>query len=181
MFPLAADLTDRDVLVIGLGRVGVHKAAQLIEAGARVPVITREVLGEVPEGLASLERRPYRRGDLAGHLLVVSAAAHEATNDEIVAEARERGIWLNVVDDPPRCSFYFTSVYRDGDVVVSVSSSGASPSLAQWIRRRIEQLLPPGLGAVATALREERRALHAAGESTERDWSRRVDDLVAEL
>lgn len=181
MFPLVLDVADRDVLVIGLGRVGAHKAAQLIEAGARVHVITSEVIGEVPEGLASLELRAYRRGDLAGRLLVVSATANDEANDEIVAEAKERGIWLNVVDDPPRCGFYFTSVHRDGDVVVSVSTSGASPSLAQWIRRRIHDVLPPGLGRVATTLREERRELHAAGESTERDWSRRVEELVAEL
>ena len=88
---------------------------------------------------------------------------------------------MNVVDDPSRCSFYFTSVYRDGDLMVSVSSSGASPSLAQWVRRRIETALPAGLGRVAQRLREERRALHAAGESTGRDWNGRVEELVAEL
>lgn len=181
MLPLALELRDRDVLVIGLGRVGAHKARQLLEAGARVTVVTTEALAPVPEGLAGFELRPYRPGDLAGFLLVVSATADEATNDLIVAEARERAVLLNVVDDPSRCSFYFTSVYRDGDLMVSVSSSGASPSLAQWVRRRIETALPAGLGRVATRLCEERRALHAAGESTERDWNGRVEELVAEL
>lgn len=101
--------------------------------------------------------------------MVVSATANAATNELIVAEAHERHIFLNVGDDPPRCSFYVTSLYRDGDVTVPVSSSGASPSVARWIRRRVQELLPAGLGQVAQTLRAERASLHAAGESTERD------------
>jgi siroheme synthase-like protein len=102
-------------------------------------------------------------------------------NDQIVAEAEEQHVLLNVVDDPARCSFYFTSVHRDGDVIVSVSSSGASPSLAQWVRRRVQELLPTGLAHVATTLREERATMHAQGLSTERDWTARVEELTRDL
>jgi siroheme synthase-like protein len=181
MLPLALDLSGRDVLVIGMGRVGAHKTRQMLEAGARVHVISDVVLVAVPEGVASVRVREYQPGDLAGYVLVVSATANARVNDQIVAEAEERHILLNVVDDPTRCSFYFTSVHRDGDVIVSVSSSGASPSLAQWVRRRVQALLPSGLGDVAQTLREERAALHAAGESTERDWSQRVQELTRGL
>jgi siroheme synthase-like protein len=181
MLPVALDLTQRDVLVVGMGRLGAHKARQLLDAGARVHVISDVLLVPVPDGVTSTRVRPYQSGDLEGYFLVVSATADARVNDEIVAEAHERKVLLNVVDDPPRCSFYFTSVHRDGDVIVSVSSSGASPSLAQWVRRRVAELLPSGLGQVAQTLREERAALHARGESTERDWSERVEELTSEL
>jgi uroporphyrin-III C-methyltransferase/precorrin-2 dehydrogenase/sirohydrochlorin ferrochelatase len=181
MLPLALDLSQRDVLVIGMGRVGAHKARQMLDAGARVHVISDVLQVALPEGVASVRVRPFQPGDLAGYFLVVSATANANVNDQIVAEAEERHILLNVVDDPPRCSFYFTSVHRDGDVIVSVSSSGASPSLAQWVRRRVQALLPSGLGVVAQTLREERAALRAVGESTERDWSQRVEELTREL
>ena len=171
----------RSVLVIGMGRMGAHKARQMLEAGARVHVISAVLLVEVPQGVASVRVRPYERGDLAEYYLVVSATADASANDRIVAEAHERHILLNVVDDPTRCSFYFTSVHRDGDVIVSVSSSGASPSLARWVRGRVQELLPSGLGGVAQTLREERAALHARGESTERDWSQRVEELTRGL
>ena len=181
MLPLAFDVAHRDVLVIGMGRLGAHKSRQLLDAGARVHVISDVLVAPVPAGVASVRVRPYRDGDLEGYFLVVSATANGPVNDRIVAEARERRVWLNVVDDPPRCSFYFTSVYRDGEVIVAVSTSGASPSLAQWVRRRVQDMLPTGLGAVARALREERAAMHARGESTERDWSERVDELTRPL
>lgn len=181
MLPLAFDLRGRDVLVIGLGRIGAHKARQLLEAGARVHVITDVALVDVPEGLASYQCRPYQPGDLAGHWFVVSATANAPVNDQIVAEAKERRVFYNVVDDLERCAFYFMALHRDGEVIVAVSSSGASPSLAQWVRERVARALPRGLATVAAQLRADRTAMHAAGESTERDWSERVHELTGHL
>jgi siroheme synthase-like protein len=96
-----------------------------------------------------------------------------------VAEARERNVPLNVVDDPKRSNFYFTAVHRTGDVVVSVSTEGASPALAQVLRDRIRDALPANTEDVARALRAERAELHRRGESTEGiDWRQRVESLL---
>jgi siroheme synthase (precorrin-2 oxidase/ferrochelatase) len=38
---------------------------------------------------------------------VVSATGDPTVNDVVVEEAREERLWLNVVDDPERSSFYF--------------------------------------------------------------------------
>jgi len=74
---------------------------------------------------------------------------------------------LNVVDDPERSDFFFTAVYRDGDVTVSVSTEGASPALAQELRTMIAERLPDNLADVAQQLRRERADHHAKGSSTE--------------
>ena len=155
MFPLIVDLTNRRVVVIGAGRVGVHKAAQLLDSGALVTMISSEVLAPVPAGVAELRVRPYEQGDLAEALLVVAATGDAAVNDLIVKEANERNILVNVVDDLGRSDFYFTAVHRDGDVVVSVSTGGASPALAQWVRDAVARALPeePGERGASTSRR----------------------------
>ncbi len=90
-------------------------------------------------------------------------------------------MWLNVVDDPARSDFYFTAVHRDGDVVVSVSTEGASPALAQELRSMIDERLPDNLGDVARQLRRERAELHAGGSSTEGfDWRPRIRELLGD-
>jgi siroheme synthase (precorrin-2 oxidase/ferrochelatase) len=72
-------------------------------------------------------------------------------------------------------------VHRDGDVVVSVSTEGSSPALAQWVRNVVATALPKNLAAVARRLRAERDALHASGQSTENlAWMQRVEELVRE-
>jgi len=113
---------------------------------------------------------------------VVAATASVTANDDIVREANERGILLNVVDDQTRSSFYFTANYRDGDVLRVGLNGGCLASLAQWVRARVAQALPKNLAPVARRLREERSKLHEAGESTERrPWSQRVSELVDEF
>jgi precorrin-2 dehydrogenase/sirohydrochlorin ferrochelatase len=181
MLPLAMKLSGKPVLVVGAGRIGAGKATLLVEAGARVTMISIEQLAPLPVGIASYEARAYRRGDLKGYTLVVSATGDPATNDQIVDEARDEGIWLNVVDDPARSDFYFTAVHRDGEVLVSVSTEGASPALAQVIRTLIRDRLPRQLGSVARQLRAERAALHTSGTSTEGvDWKPRIQELLEE-
>ena len=167
------------MLVIGAGRVGTGKAQLLIDAGARVTMVSQALLRPLPHGLHAFEEREYARGDLRGFALVVAATGDPDVNDLIVSEARELGLWLNVVDDPARSDFYFTAVHRDGKVVVSVSTEGASPALAQEIRDLIRRHLPEHLGEVAIQLRRERTALHESGASTEDvNWRPRIRELL---
>jgi len=181
VLPLAFNVTDKPVLVIGAGRIGAGKAQLLVEAGARVTILTSEILFALPEGLHAVVKRPYAPGDLRDYSLVIAATGDPVVNDQIVDEARDLRVWLNVVDDPARSDFYFTAVHRDGDVVVSVSTEGASPALAQEIRSMIAQHLPSNLGDVATQLRSERAALHVDGASTEGvDWKPRIRELLIE-
>lgn len=180
MLPLAFKLEGRRVLVLGAGKVGARRARQLVDAGAEVTVITTEVIGDVTD-VGRIELRPYAPGDLSGFHLVVSAVGDPDVNDAIVLEAERQNIWLNVVDDPERSSFYFTAEYRDGDVVVSVSTEGSSPALAQVLRDRLREALPSNAGATARRLRDERALMHQRGESTEsRDWRGLVNALLDE-
>jgi siroheme synthase-like protein len=179
MFPLIVDLRNRRVVVIGAGRVSAQKVSQLLAAGARITVITEEVLVPVSSEIESLVLRPYEYGDLDGAFLAVSATGNKEVDDRIVTEAGERNILLNVVDDAARSNFFFTAVHRDGDVVVSVSTEGASPALAQWVRDVVATVLPKNLAVVAQRLRAERHALHSSGQSTENlAWMARVEELI---
>lgn len=179
MLPLAFKLDGLEVLVIGAGVIGARKAAQLIEAGARVTVISEDVLTPLPAGVVNVERRRYERGDLRGFSLVVSATGDAATNDLVVGEARDERLWLNVVDDPARSSFYFMALHRQGDVTIAVSTAGAAPALAQEVRTLVADALPDNLASVASSLRDERRQLHDEGTSTEGvDWRPRIRELL---
>jgi siroheme synthase-like protein len=179
VLPLAFKLDGVEVLVIGAGQVGARKATQLIEAGARVTVISEEVLAPLPEGVTRLEKRRYVRGDLRDFFLVVSATGDPLVNDVVVDEARAERLWLNVVDDPERSSFYFMALHRQGDVTVAISTDGAAPALAQAVRALVAEGLPNNLASVARTLREERRQLHESGTSTENfDWRPRIRELL---
>lgn len=179
VLPLALKLEGEAVLVIGAGAAAAFKIQQLLAASARVVVVAREVLVALPEGVERVERRDYRPGDLEGYRLVIAAVGVDEVNELIVAEARERHVWLNVVDDPGRSDFYFMALHRAGEVAVAVTTEGAAPALAQELRDVIAASLPANVAEVAATLREERRHLHEQGESTEgRPWRARVRELL---
>ena len=179
MLPLALSLTNKRVLVLGAGKVAASKIALVLEQGANITVISPEVLVSLPEGVHH-EARRYTPGDLEGFHLVISATGVPEVNDLVVAEANARGIWLNVVDDPGRCDFFFTAVHREGPVTVSVSSEGSAPALAQYLRDHVRATLPRGVASVAKSLRTERDAMHESGVSTESiSWRACIEELFA--
>jgi siroheme synthase-like protein len=181
MLPLAFKVAGQPVLVLGAGVIGTRKAQQLLHEGAVVDLISEEFLAPLPEGLRTVQQRRYQPGDLAGYRLVISAVNNRATNEQIVAEADERGIWLNVVDVPELCTFYFMALHTQGDVTVSVTTRGAAPALAQMVRDDVARALPTHLGWVAETLRTERAAVHERGESSEDvDWRPRIRALLDE-
>jgi precorrin-2 dehydrogenase/sirohydrochlorin ferrochelatase len=91
-------------------------------------------------------QRAYATGDLAGQFLAVAATSDAAVNRAVFAEAEAAGILVNAVDDPPFCDFYFPSVVRRGDLQIAISTAGASPALAQRLRKEIDALLPLDAG-----------------------------------
>lgn len=66
--------------------------------------------------------------------LVVAATSDDALNRLIYADASERRIFCNVADVPELCSFILPALHRRGPITVAVSTAGASPALAQWLR-----------------------------------------------
>ncbi len=146
-YPVFLDLRGRRCVVVGGGEPAAGKARELRAAGARVIVVAARP-GLAIEELASrgevrLRRRPYRTGDLAGAFLAIAAgdepAEREAVWREAVwREATRRGLPLNSIDDPPRCSFIAPAVVRRGALSVAISTAGRAPALAVRLRQWLE-------------------------------------------
>jgi siroheme synthase-like protein len=108
------DLTGRRVLVVGRAD---GKVRALEASGAMVTVVDR-----------------YEPGLLDGAWLVVVVDREQG--ERVFADASERRIFCNVEDVPELCTFILPALHRRGDITVAVSTGGASPVLAQWLRDR---------------------------------------------
>lgn len=134
------------------------------------------------EGLAGVEERPYRRGEVAGYWLAVAATGDPGANQAVFDDGEALGIWVNSADDPARCSFTLPAVARRGPVSVAVSTGGHSPALASFLRAHVESEMTPELATLAGLLSETRARLKAQGRSTEDvDWRPAVDWAMLDL
>lgn len=185
-FPVMLDLTNRPCLVVGGGAVAQRKVEGLLEAGARVtvvsPSLTHALLAMATEARLHWRPREYARGDAAGFALVMVATDDAGVNVAVAAECREGRIWVNCADDPERCDFILPSVLRRGAVTVAVSTGGQSPTMARLLREELEALLPPDVAAVTAVMAEVRRALREGGISLDAErWRQALDGELRKL
>jgi precorrin-2 dehydrogenase / sirohydrochlorin ferrochelatase len=161
LFPIFLKLTARPCIVIGAGNLAESKIESLRAANASVTVIAPQasarIVAMAESGEILWHQREYTTGDLAGQFLVVAATNVPAVNRAVFAEAEAAGVLINAVDDPPFCDFYFPSVVRRGDLQIAISTAGASPALAQRLRKEINALLPLDTGDWLTELGNLRR------------------------
>lgn len=143
LFPIFLRLEEKPCLVVGGGRVARQKVQQLLESKASVTVIApdadRSIQMLAKTGVIKLLRRRYKRGDVGGNSLVIGATGHETINEQVFREALSRGIPVNIVDQPDRCTFYMASIHRQGDLKIAVSTNGKNPALGQLIRNKIKE------------------------------------------
>ena len=145
-YPLFLDLRDKEVVVIGAGKVAERKIATLLEYGANIMVIAPTATETIESWNESGEilwvKRSYNPGDLTGAFLVVCAVGVPSVNENVFNEATANNALINVVDVPRMCNFIVPSVVRRGPLQIAISTSGAAPTVAKQIRCELEERYP---------------------------------------
>lgn len=188
-YPVMLNLRERKVLFVGGGWETEAKVKGLLAVGARVTLLSpHEHPGLEPlhrEGRLAWLRRGYQRGDLAGFSLVFSHPSDKSLNALVAQEARERGIWLNAVDDPAHCDFILPAVHRQGELVIAVSTGGAAPALGVRIKQKLVREFGPEYAPYLELLRSFRPIVAATFpddfEARKAAWYRMVDSPALEL
>jgi uroporphyrin-III C-methyltransferase/precorrin-2 dehydrogenase/sirohydrochlorin ferrochelatase len=156
LYPLFARLHNLPVLVVGGGEVAARKTRALLDAGADVTVGAPRL----SEQLARWQESGTVR-HIAGHFddswlgdawLVVAATDDDAVNRRVANAANARRIFINVVDDADLSTFHVPAVIDRAPLQIAISSGGAAPMLARWLRERLETLLDHALGPLAQLL-----------------------------
>lgn len=180
-YPISLDIGGKKCVVVGGGLVALRKVSALLECGANIEVISREIcpeLGKLEEsGMVRVIRRDYVQGDLKDTLLTVAATDDSRINQEVTAEARRRRVLVNVVDDPRNSDFIVPSYLRRGNITIAVSTGGSSPALARNIRARIERSFGTEYASLAVLVGEVRTELKQRGIKVDSDTWQKVLDL----
>ena len=145
-YPVSLDLRHRRCVVIGGGNVAERKVVTLLDYEAKVVVIAPEVTPKLDRlatvGTIALDRRAYRRGDLAGAFVAMGATDNSQVNEAVFLEAQSRGMLVNIADDPAHCNFIVPATVRRGDLNIAITTGGKSPALARQLRQELEELFP---------------------------------------
>ena len=112
------------------------------------------------------------------------ATDDRAANAAFGKAAREAGALVNDATTPGLCDFFLPAALRDGDLLVTVSTSGASPALARTLKKRLAARLGASWGdwlERLAGLREEAKERIEGSAGREAFWRTALSEHILNL
>jgi uroporphyrin-III C-methyltransferase/precorrin-2 dehydrogenase/sirohydrochlorin ferrochelatase len=184
--PVFFQIKGKRVAVTGGGTAAARRAELALRAGASVVVFSDTLSGEF-RSLALCESFEHRRrapalADIQDTALVFCATGDRQADEAAWVLARQAKVPVNVVDTPELCDFIMPSIVDRDQLVIAISSGGASPVFARIIRARLESVIPAAYGrllAFASAYRPRVAARIADAVLRRRFWEGVLEGPVA--
>ena len=155
-FPFFVDIGGKNGLIVGGGRIALHKLQKLLPYEAVLKVVTPDVSEELWQTALEKDiciiKRKFEPSDLDGVCFVIAASDDMEVNAEVGRLCRERNLLVNVVDDKEACSFLFPSLVKAGNLSIGISTEGTSPEVAAELRGRAAAMIPSDMDAILAYL-----------------------------
>jgi siroheme synthase-like protein len=138
--PIAINISGKKIVIIGGGKVALHKATALSRFTAEAEVVA-------PEFHPGFDALPFRRIEKAyspaaldGAFLIYICTGDEELNASIKSECERRGLLASVCDNPRLCDFISPAVCKEGDLTIAVTSNARNVKQSIAVRNRIQEL-----------------------------------------
>lgn len=180
VMPVSLLTQGKPCLVVGGGRIAFRKVGHLLDAGARVTVVSPDVTDEMgalrDAGRIHHAARPFEPDDLEGVFLVFAATNDIAVNHAILEACRQRDVLCCAVDRNWRDGDFVTpATVRKDELTIAVSTAGQSCRRSRMIKeslaRHLDKVDSADLMIIGTSHEyltvNEREPYHLAGKRLE--------------
>ena len=144
-FPVSIDLNNKNVLVIGAGKIALRKIATLLNYNCNITVITKEILEEKflelekNNKIKIFKNQEFEEKFLENIFLVITATDNEILNKEISQLCMSKNILVNNVTSKDDMNIRFMSIYEKDDIQIAISANG-NPKKAVEIKNKIKNI-----------------------------------------
>ena len=158
-YPINLKIDDMNIIIIGGGKVAYRKCINFLAFNKKVRVISKDFIEEfegLKDGIDNIKDNDDEKY-IKDAFVVVAATNNEDVNREIGLYCREHGKLVNVVDNANLSNFTVPSFVKRGDLLLSVSTGGKSPSLSSKIRKDLEEVYDESYEEYVSLLGEARK------------------------
>lgn len=177
-FPMFIKMTGKRVIVCGGGEQAAQKCRLILKTEARIHVLADTLDAELSD-LVSSGHIDWVRGDISTASFKDAALVFVATGSPVADVclhrlATEAGALVNVVDKMDLCDAITPSIVDRDPVVIAIGTEGTAPVLARQIKTKMEEVLEPRLGALASLAGRLRHSAERLSPRQRRDLWRWV-------
>nr|WP_314656646.1 bifunctional precorrin-2 dehydrogenase/sirohydrochlorin ferrochelatase [uncultured Fusobacterium sp.] len=144
-FPVSIDLNNKNVLIIGAGKIALRKVETLLNYNCNINVITKEVLEEKflelekDNKIKILKNQEFKEKFLQDIFLVVVATDNEVLNKNISQLCMNKNILVNNITSKNDMNVRFASIYEKDDIQIAISANG-NPKKAVEIKNKVKEI-----------------------------------------
>ena len=161
--PAFLKLDQSKILLVGGGAIATEKIEKLLDFTTNIEVIaahyTEEMLSHIIDHNLSYKTKKYEEGDVRGFDIVIIAVNSLEVQEQIYKETRQMRTLCNAVDSVAYCDFIFPSYVKEGDLTIAISTSGAAPAIAKYLKFYIKKILPANLQNFMEEMKKLRQEL----------------------
>lgn len=141
-YPINIKIDDIQITIIGGGKVAYRKCMNFLDFYKKVTVVSKDFIDEFNEikDKINIIKDGYDEKYIKESFVVIAATNNKCINRKIGIYCRDNGKLVNVVDDVNLSNFTVPSYVKRGDLLLSVSTGGKSPSLSSKIRKELERI-----------------------------------------
>lgn len=142
--PISFNISKKKIIMIGGGKVAVHKLSSLLKFTTDITVIAPEINNEIKnDRRLNCICKIYEKSDLLNFNLVYACTNKRDLNAEIKEDANLMGLLVNVADDPELCDFISPAIYKNENLTVAVGSNAkdvkAAIRIRNWIKEKLDK------------------------------------------
>lgn len=144
-FPVSVDINNKNILVIGAGKIALRKVETLLNYNCNIIVITKDILEEKflelekNNKIKILKNQEFEEKFLENIFLVIAATDDETLNKKISQLCMNKNILVNNITSKDDMNVRFASIYEKDDVQIAISANG-NPKKAIEIKNKIKDI-----------------------------------------
>ncbi|WP_320949636.1 bifunctional precorrin-2 dehydrogenase/sirohydrochlorin ferrochelatase [Fusobacterium sp.] len=144
-FPVSIDLNNKNILVIGAGKIALRKVETLMSYNCNILIITKDILEEKflelekSNKIKVLKNQEFEEKFLENFFLVIAATNNEVLNKNISQLCISKNILVNNITSKDDMNVRFASIYEKDDIQIAISASG-NPKKAVEIKNKIKNI-----------------------------------------
>lgn len=146
--PIAINITDKNILLIGGGKVALEKLIALRQYTDRITILAKEIHEQLMEIPLKIIQKSYEKTDLQDFFLVYACTNNYEVNEQIRQDCNDNGILVNVADTREKCDFISPAIFKKDHLSVAVNSNGIDVKQSLRVRSVIRKLFDDGIIAI---------------------------------